>query len=147
MIWLGIVLLVLAFGLIIGELFTGSGVLLVTGVAALIFGLIVLFTQGSVLAQISLWVLVPLIIAIIGTLTFVVLRVINTHYRKATTGKEDMEGSSAIVKEALNPQGTVFYKGELWNAMSSSGKILPGEEVIITRVEGLILMVRRKERE
>jgi membrane-bound serine protease (ClpP class) len=50
-----------------------------------------------------------------------------------------------VVKEVLDPEGTVFYKGERWSAISEKDKIEPGEEVIITVVDGLTLHVKRKE--
>ena len=58
----------------------------------------------------------------------------------------DLKGKTAIVKETLNPKGTVFYQGELWNAESKSGKIETGEEVIIENVDGLMLNVVRKQK-
>jgi len=144
MFWLGIVFIVLAVGLIIGELFTGTTLMLVGGLVALIFGLIVLFTQGSVLLGVNWWLVVPLIIVVLALMAFVIWRVIKTYRRKAVTGKEDLVGQTAEVKEPLDPEGTVFYQGEYWNAVSNSGKIDHGEEVIIEKVDGLILIVARK---
>jgi membrane-bound serine protease (ClpP class) len=144
MFWLGIVFIVLAVGLIIGELFTGTTLMLVGGLVALIFGLIVLFTQGSVLLGVNWWLVVPLIIVVLALMAFVIWRVIKTYRRKAVTGKEDLVGQTAEVKEPLDPEGTVFYQGEYWNAISNSGKIDHGEEVIIEKVDGLILIVARK---
>jgi membrane-bound serine protease (ClpP class) len=146
MIWLGIVLIIVAIGLIVGELFTGSGLLLGLGVAALIFGLVVLFTLGSLLVQINWWLVGPLLVLVIGLIAFIIWRIIRTHHEKVTTGKEDMLGNTAIVKESLDPEGTVLYEGELWNAISSSGKILPGDEVIITAVDRLRFTVTKKEK-
>ena len=78
--------------------------------------------------------------------TFVIQRVIRAHRRQATTGWEELIGKTAIVKVALEPEGTVFFNGERWTAISEKGGIKPGEEVIITRVDGLILHVTKKER-
>ena len=146
MIWLGVLFLVLAFGLIIGELFTGSGLLLASGIAAAILGVVILFTQGSVVSQINWWLAAPVIILFMGFVTFVVMRVINIHLQKAKTGKEDMVGNTAIVKRTLDPEGIVLFEGELWEATSSSGEIKAGEEVIITRVDRLRLEVTKKEK-
>jgi len=49
------------------------------------------------------------------------------------------------VKVALDPEGTVFYKGERWSAISDKEQIEPGEEVIITAVDGLTLHVTRRQ--
>ena len=55
-------------------------------------------------------------------------------------------GKTAVVKVALDPEGMVLFKGELWTALSEKGRVKPGEEVIITRVEGLKLYVTKKEK-
>jgi membrane-bound serine protease (ClpP class) len=144
MFWLGVVFIVLAVGLIIGELFTGTTLMLVGGLVALIFGLIVLFTQGTVLLGVNWWLVIPLIIVVLALMVFVVWRVINTYRRRAVTGSEDLVGKTAEVREPLDPEGTVFYQGEYWNAISNSGKIDHGEEVTIVKVDGLVLMVARK---
>jgi len=146
MFWLGIVFIVLAVGLIIGELFTGTTLMLVGGLVALIFGLIVLFTQGQVLLGVNWWLVIPLIVVALALTAFVIWRVINTYRRKAVTGKEDLLGQTAEVREPLDPEGTVFFQGEYWNAISQSGKIDRGEEVIVEKVDGLVLTVSRKPR-
>ena len=54
-------------------------------------------------------------------------------------------GKTAVVKVALDPEGTVFFKGERWTAVSEKGQVEPGEEVIINRVDGLTLYVTKKQ--
>ena len=58
-------------------------------------------------------------------------------------GLKDINGQS-VAKVALDPEGTVFFKGERWAAISDAGRVEPGEEVLITRVDGLTLYVTRK---
>jgi membrane-bound serine protease (ClpP class) len=144
MVWLGIILIIVAVGLIVAEFFTGSGFLAAGGVAALIAGLVLLTTSNSMLVQVNWWVTIPIIILIIAFLAFIVWRVVKTHKTKIQTGKEEMVGNIATVKQELDPEGTVLYEGELWTARSSSGKIEPGEEVVITKVERLNLTVMKK---
>jgi membrane-bound serine protease (ClpP class) len=91
-------------------------------------------------------VVIPLIIVFTGLMIFSILRIIKTYHRQPASGKEDMKGKTAVVREPLNPQGTVFYQGELWNAASNSGKIKSGEEVLIENVKGLMLYVVRKQK-
>ena len=97
--------------------------------------------------QVDWWVVAVVIVLIIAFVTFVVLRIIVTYRHQATTGKEDLLGKIAEVKETLNPEGTVLYQGDLWNAISDSGRIESGEEVIITKVDGLRLSVTKKAKE
>ena len=42
------------------------------------------------------------------------------------------------------PKGTVFVQGEQWTAISEKGRVDPGQEVIITKVDGLKLYVTKK---
>jgi len=44
---------------------------------------------------------------------------------------------------ALNPAGTVFAEGELWNAITEDNYIDAGTEVIITGITGLKLQVAK----
>jgi membrane-bound serine protease (ClpP class) len=48
----------------------------------------------------------------------------------------------AEARTDLEPMGTVYVNGELWTAVSESGKISTGENVEIVGREGLILQVR-----
>ncbi len=97
--------------------------------------------------QVDWWVVAVVIVLIIAFVTFAVLRIIATYRHQATTGKEDLMGKIAEVKETLNPEGIVLYQGDLWNAISDSGRIESGEEVIITKVDGLRLSVTKKAKE
>jgi membrane protein implicated in regulation of membrane protease activity len=69
---------------------------------------------------------------------------LRTYRNQTITGKEDLIGKTVLVKETLNPEGTVVYEGDLWTAASDSGAIESGEEVIITEVKGLKLFVKKK---
>jgi membrane-bound serine protease (ClpP class) len=98
------------------------------------------------LTVLGLWMLVLLII-LAGLIVLVIILVVRTYRRQATTGKEDLRGKIAVVKETLDPEGLVFYQGDLWTALSNSGRIESGEEVIITEVKGLKLLVMKKAKE
>jgi membrane-bound ClpP family serine protease len=78
-------------------------------------------------------------------LAFVVQRVVRAHRRQASAGKEELLGKTAEVEIALEPQGIVLVEGERWKAVSEKGRVKPGEEVIITKVDGLKLYVKKKE--
>jgi membrane-bound serine protease (ClpP class) len=41
----------------------------------------------------------------------------------------------------LDPEGVVFYRGELWTAVSEEGRIEVGNTVTIKKVSGLTLLV------
>jgi membrane-bound serine protease (ClpP class) len=141
----GMLLIVLAFILFIAEVFTHSfGVLTVGGLSSLVLGSLILF-KGGPLFRINPWLIAVVTILIGGFLTFVVSRVIKAHRRQATTGREELTGKTATVKVALKPAGMVLFKGELWSAVSESGQVEPGEEVIINKVDGMRLYVTKKQ--
>ena len=139
----GILLIVLALGLFIGEVFTGIGALAAGGIAALILGSAILF-KGGQLFQVSPWLIGTITIIIASFFIFLVSRVIKSQRSQATTGWEELIGKPALVKVALAPEGMVLFRGERWKAVSAEGKVAPGEEVIINKVDNLTLHVTRK---
>jgi len=142
----GILLIVLAFGLFVGEALTTTfGLFTMGGVASLVIGALILFQGAAPVFKIDPR-LIGIVTAIIaGLFAFVVNRAIRAHRRQAATGREELVGKKAVVKVALDPEGTVFYKGERWSAISDQGRVEPGEEVIITSIDGLTLHVVKKE--
>ena len=60
--------------------------------------------------------------------------------RRAAVGAETLVGRHALVVAALPPRGQVKLDGEVWEARSSH-VLVPGDEVVITRIEGLVLDV------
>jgi membrane-bound serine protease (ClpP class) len=92
----------------------------------------------------------PLIIAIVFAVAFIIFiiyAIIEGQRRKLSAGVEEMIGKEAVVRTALKPKGTVLAEGELWTAIAEGSIIEPGEEVIITRAEGLKLWVTKKSKE
>ncbi len=87
-------------------------------------------------------------IVVIGLIAFLVLSIIfgiRAHRRQVAAGKEELIGKTAEAFTVMEPKGIVFIQGERWVAISDKGRIEPGEEVIITKVEGLKLRVTKKE--
>jgi len=141
----GVLLIVLAFGLFIAEVFTTTfGLFTAGGLTSLVIGSLILF-KGGPMFQISPWLIATVSICIAALFAFVINRVIKAHRHQATTGREELAGKTAIVKVALEPEGTVLFKGERWTAVSEKGRVEPGEEVIITKVDGLKLYVTKKQ--
>ncbi len=140
----GILLIVLAFGLFVAEVFTTTfGLFTAGGITSLAIGSLILF-KGGPLFQVDPWLVAGVVGSIAALLAFVVNRVIRAHRRQASTGREELVGKKAIVKVPLDPEGTVLFKGERWTAISETGRVELGEEVIITRVDGLTLYVTKK---
>ena len=143
--WGGILLILLAFGLFIGEVLTATfGIFAAGGITALVLGSLILFPEAGSLFKVSPWLIAVVAILIAAVFTFVITRIVRAHRRQAYTGWEELVGKTALVKAALEPEGMVLIKGERWTAISEKGKVKVGEEVIITRVDGLKLYVTKK---
>jgi membrane-bound serine protease (ClpP class) len=92
----------------------------------------------------------PIIIAIVfaaAFIIFVIYAIVKGQRRKLSAGVEEMIGKEAVVQTTLKPKGTVLAEGELWTAIAEGSTIEPGEEVIITKTEGLTLWVTKKSKE
>ena len=143
----GVLLIVLAFGLFIAEVLTTTfGLFTAGGVISLVIGSLILFKGASPVFQVDPWLIAIVTISIASLFAFVISRIIAAHRRQAKTGREELAGKTVVVKEALDPEGTVFFKGERWTALSEKGRVEAGEEVIINKVDGLTLYVIKKQK-
>lgn len=91
------------------------------------------------------WLIVVIAICAAGILAFVVERVVRAHRQQVSAGREELVGRTAEVEVTLDPKGIVLIEGERWAAISEKGRVKPGEEVIVTKVDGLKLRVVKKE--
>jgi membrane-bound ClpP family serine protease len=92
------------------------------------------------------WLIVIIAICAAAFIVFVVQRVVLAHRRRVAAGREELVGQTAEVEVTLEPKGVVLVEGELWAAILEKGRAEQGEEVVITRVEGLKLYVKKKEK-
>jgi len=86
---------------------------------------------------------------VVGTAIFLILTIIwgiRAHRQQVLAGREDLIGKIAEAITVIDPKGTVFVEGEHWTAISEMGQVKPGEEVIITKVDGLKLYVTKKQK-
>jgi membrane protein implicated in regulation of membrane protease activity len=70
--------------------------------------------------------------------------------RRIRTGTEAMVGRVGVLQSWAGPEGRVFVDGSLWKARRSWPEesvegLHPGDRVIVERVSGLTLAVRRAE--
>jgi membrane-bound serine protease (ClpP class) len=145
--WGGIALILLAVGLFIAEYFTTAfGLLTAGGIASLVMGSLILFTHTPGV-EVSKGLIAGVAVGFTAFAIFVLGAIIRGQRRRKATGAEGMIGTTAIAKTPLDPTGTVLSQGELWTATSEGGKVAPGEEVIIAKVEALKLWVTKKSKE
>lgn len=145
--WGGVFLILLAVGLFVAELFvTSHGALTAGGIAALVIGSLILFshTYSSPAMEVNRGLIAGVAAVVACFLIFVIGAIIRGQRRRKATGAEGMIDGVAVAKTPLDPMGTVLAKGELWTAATEGEKVARGEEVIITKVEGLKLWVIKK---
>lgn len=144
--WAGILLILLAFGLFIAEIFTPVfGILTAGGITSLVIGSLVLFTNNPPALTVHPGLIAVVVILISAFVVLIVGAVVRGQRRRAATGVEALVGKTAVAKTVLNPKGTVLVEGELWSASVDDARVEPGEEVIVTKVDGLSLMVTKKK--
>jgi membrane-bound serine protease (ClpP class) len=144
--WGGILLILLAMGLFIAEYFTTSfGLLTAGGVISLVMGSLILFSHSPGV-EVSHGLIAGVTAGITAFAIFVIGAIARGQRRRKATGAEGMIGGIAIAKTPLDPSGTVLAQGELWTATAEGGRIEPGEEVTISKVEELKLWVTRKSK-
>ena len=94
--------------------------------------------------RIDAWIIVLIIVGIAAFIAVTIIWGIRAHRQHVLAGKEELIGRTAEVQTVMEPKGTVFIEGERWTAISETGRIEPGEEVIVTKVNGLKMWVAQK---
>ncbi|NTW53832.1 MAG: nodulation protein NfeD [Chlorobaculum sp.] len=137
-----ILLAILFFGL---EIFVvSSGALAIAGLVALFIGSIMVFNQPEIGLFINWWIFLPLFLSFSAGVLLLVLVVFRSTRKKALSGIEGLVGETGTVESAIadGRSGKVFVHGELWEA-SASGSLPAGVLVVVTRVEGMKLIVKQ----
>ena len=90
------------------------------------------------------WLITLIVIGLVAFAAITVIWGVRAHRFKIGAGAEELIGRTAEVKVALTPKGMVFIDDERWTAISESGQVEEGEEVVVTRVDGLVMYVKKK---
>jgi len=149
MLVLGVVLLLLGAALLVAEAHTPAGVLGVAGGVALAGGAaLAIAGAGGGLA-----VVLPAIVgagAVAGLwLLIVTPKALATRRLRASSGREALSGHLGVVRSWSDGVGQVFVDGALWRArpavQDEEDRLGEGDPVVVDRVSGLTLAVRRAE--
>jgi len=97
--------------------------------------------------EISLPMAILLGLLLLIFIFFVNKFIISSFRIRQVTGAEGMIGKIGTAVQPLAPAGTVFICGEHWKAKTVDKDIQADEEVEVVGLEGLVLLVKRKERE
>ena len=141
----GVALMLLAVAFFVIEAMTPvNGILATGGVIAMILGIVILVDTDVPELQIG-WVPAAAITLPFAAISVFLLQLAIRSFRyKVTTGSEAMVGEFGDARSELNPDGTVFVHGELWNARSDSA-VAAGQRVRIVSVNGMTLEVEPRQ--
>jgi membrane-bound serine protease (ClpP class) len=147
---LGFALLLTGAALMVAEAHAPGGVFGVAGGLGLVVGGVVLIAAlggGAVLA-------VPVALGIgavaAGWTVLVTRKAASVRGGRIGAGREALCGRIGVVRQWHEPAGQVFVDGALWRAQHDwagreQGTLEEGDPVVVERLNGLTLMVRRAE--
>lgn len=142
--YLSLMFILGGIALIIAEIFIPSfGVLTISAIISLIFGMRLLFNkEGNLDIQISLLIIIA-IVSVILFFAFAIGRLLLRDFRKKPeTGMEKFLGMTAEVKIWENSHGKVFLNGEFWDAFSDE-PLSVGDVVNVTDYKNMVLYVKK----
>jgi membrane-bound ClpP family serine protease len=147
---LGVVLLVLGTALVVAEAHVPGGVLGAAGGLALLVGAFIVIPALGGGAVLAIPVGVGLGVAA-GAWALVATRsAALTRRTRIRSGAESLCGQVGVVRHWDEPGGQVFVDGALWRARHDwpepgAGALHEGDPVVVERVSGLTLSVRRAD--
>jgi membrane-bound serine protease (ClpP class) len=143
-----VVLILIAMGLFIAEVFTaGFGLLTLGGLVSLVLGAMLLidgtdpdfFAEPSV--DVSWGVVLPMAVVMAGSAGLLAWNLRRVQRRRSPTGKEGLVGARGQAVDEVGPEGGhVSVQGERWQAVSDA-PIARGTGVRVVSVDGLRIKV------
>jgi membrane-bound serine protease (ClpP class) len=142
----GLLLIILAIILFILEVkIVSHGVLTIGGMIAMIIGSLMLFESPGAFVRLSVYLILPAVIATALFFSLTISLALKAHRRKPVTGKEELVGMEGTAKTDISGEGgMVFLHGELWSAFSGE-PIAKDDRVVVEEVSGLRIKVRKKQ--
>jgi len=137
----GLALIFMGIALMIAEAYAPSfGALGIGGIAAFIFGTVMMFDTGVPGFGISLIFVVGLAMTFAVLIIWLVSFILKLRRRGAVTGNESIVGAIGTAMHDFTGDGKVWFEGEAWHAQSSV-PILKDQEVVILSVDGVVIDV------
>ncbi len=134
------VLIISAVVFWIAEIHLPSGALGILGVIAFIFGAFFMLQKGSPNYALTLSLIISIGVIIAGIVLIIANLALRAHRRPVVTGQEELIQSVAEVVRQDREYLEVRLRGELWQAKSDE-QLQPGQKVVVTGREGMVLLV------
>ena len=149
MVEIGVALAVVGVALLVAEAHVPGGVLGVTGGVTLATGVALALAGTGGGAAVIVGVVLGAIAASGLWLALVTRKALATRRLRSASGRDALPGRCGVVRRWENGDGQVFVDGALWRARpswpDSDEQLRPGDTVVVERVSGLTLGVRRAE--
>jgi membrane-bound serine protease (ClpP class) len=148
-----VALILTGAGLLVAEAHVATyGVLGAAGVLSLVLAAVLAVEEAGGGAVAALAVAIPIAVVMGGLVLVATRKGLAVRKQKVLGGSEGLIGRVGVVRHACAPEGEVFVSGELWHARRSvlhddeeEPDLREGERVVVERVQGLTLGVRRAE--
>jgi membrane-bound serine protease (ClpP class) len=137
--YVGLALIVLGLSFMVGEAFTPSfGILGMGGLAAFVFGSVILMDEESM--RVSLVLIGSTALFSFVCILWLVGKLLTLRNKRVRTGSEQLFDSIGEVMDDFAVSGRVLILGESWQARSTS-PMKKGEKVRVIAQDGLQLSV------
>jgi membrane-bound ClpP family serine protease len=149
MVEIGVALVLVGVTLLVAEAHAPGGVLGGLGAAALVGGLVLAVSAAGAAAALVVAAALAAALVSAAWLALATRKALAAGRLRATSGREALSGRAGVVRNWSNGTGQVFVDGALWKAkrsvMDEDGELAEGDSVVVERVSGLTLAVRRAE--
>ena len=140
----GLALIIVGLALMTAEAFAPSfGALGLGGIAAFVFGAIMMFDSGIPGFGISLTFVISIAILAALLVVWLVSYVLKLRRRGAVSGKGSIIGGVGVAMSDFAGEGKVWLEGEAWAARSSV-PVTKDQEVVVKNLIGLTLEIEPK---
>jgi membrane-bound serine protease (ClpP class) len=148
-----VALILTGAGLLVAEAHVASfGVLGGAGILSLVLAAVLAVGEAGGGPVAALAVAIPVAVVLGGLMVVATRKSLAVRRQRVLGGSEGLVGRIGVVRHACAPEGDVFVSGELWRARRSvlhdddeQPDLAEGERVVVERVNGLTLAVRRAE--
>ena len=143
--YVGLALIIVGVGLMVAEAYAPSfGALGIGGIAAFVFGAIIMFDSDVPGFGISIAFVLGIAIVFGALLIWLVGYLIRLRRRGAVSGTGSIIGGIARALDDFSDEGRVWLEGEAWHARTAV-PIHKDDEVVVRRMDGLVLVVEPVE--
>ena len=137
----GLALILVGVALMVGEAYAPSfGALGIGGIAAFVFGSIIMFDSGVPGFGISYAFVTGLALIFAVLLIWLLSFLLRLRRRGAVSGSASIVGGIALAMEDFRDDGRVWLEGEAWHARSEV-PVAKDQQVVVRKMDGLTLDV------